>query len=653
MKKIILPILLSSACAFASTIDTDKRAVTVANVSTLSKANDVAKNLSKYDVYIYKTTQTAIPNFLVYAVNIPKVKVSSTLNNIKNSYKDAYASSKVRINTLASNNFEQNIFISSLKNDKIEVEQNIVEDVITSSNVSTEDKSIEKANITATMTIEKRIEKKEIYIDSNKQAILLGYVSNKKEANKLASKYSDSDTYVYHTVRSGVQSYAVCIVNIAKSDFDFIFNVISKTTPFAKEMSRTRLAYFSNNKTINSSLVVSEKEVVKPKEVVATIDIPKVNVKIENNIDKPALVANSGINSNKKAILVGYSKTRVEAMTLASSYDHSDIYIYDIIKKGQFVSAVYIVNINKEDLEAVTYIAKRNKHLTKKISKIKLKYFSKDDSSANIFIASASDINTNKTFMMAKSLMIEKALVASVNIKKVKKVLPKVSKDKDTKPATTVIAKVLDTQENETTTVSIFKDKFLSVTSLAINTIKVSLLDVYSYFNTEKQKIDKLETETKKHIRIVVNEKNDDKITPITLSKEVVKDDVNLLDFVNSEFEPLKIDTSKKAITIINTISLVEAKKVSDQLSKYDTYIYKTSSKKPLYVVYAINISKKKLSSSLSKIKKTFKDAYKSSDKRVKFLSSNNFLVANYNPSKKNLKTSKLVITASPNLYIN
>ena len=650
MKKIILPILLSSACAFASTIDTDKRAVTVANVSTLSKANDVAKNLSDYDIYIYKTTQTKTPNFLVYAVNIPKVKVSSTLNNIKNSYKDAYASSKVRINTLASNNFEQNIFISSLdsetplKIEKVAFKQDIVKDIVTSASVNTENKSIEKENVVATMTIEKRIDKKEINIDSNKQAILLGYVNSKQKANKLAAKYSGSDTYIYNTVRSGVQSYAVCVVNIAKNDFDFVFNVISKTTPFAKEMSKIRLAYFANNKTVDSSLVSSSSKVIKtkPKKVIAVVDVPEVKIKVKTNTVKSTLVSNSGINSNKKALLIGYSKTKVEAIKLANNYDHSDTYIYDTVKKGEFVSAVYIVNIQKDNLDAISYMVKRNKHLAKKISRIKLKYFSRDDSSANVFIASISDINANKTFIMAKSLMIEKTLVASINTRVIEKELPKIkvskiraSKNQDTK----IVIK------DDSTLVSDFKDKFVSVTNIAIDTIKISLLDIYSYFNTKEEVIvHHVESKTKEPIKVAVNKKSDDKI---------IKDDVDLLDFVNKKFEPLEIDTTKKAITIVNTISMAEAKKVSTKLSKYDTYIYKTSAKKPLYVVYVINISKKKLSSSLSKIKKTFEDAYKSSNKRVKHLSSTNFLTANYYPSNKNVKTSKLLKTASSNFYIN
>lgn len=86
------------------------------------------------------------------------------------------------------------------------------------------------------------------------------------------------------------------------------------------------------------------------------------------------------------------------------------------------------------------------------------------------------------------------------------------------------------------------------------------------------------------------------------------------------------IDIDKKAITIGLSSTLIQAQSIVNNLNKYDLYIYKTTStKKSYYVIYAVNIQKENQKTVLKSIQKKFKDAYISSDSRVKKLSTINF----------------------------
>ncbi len=116
MKNIILLTLLLLVSLDASnTIDTSQKAITVTNAINLQKAQTLAIKLSKYDIYIYKTTTTKTPYFIVYAVNIQKKYLIQTLKDIRLHFTSAYLSSNKRIKTLSSNNFNQNIFIQKIQ----------------------------------------------------------------------------------------------------------------------------------------------------------------------------------------------------------------------------------------------------------------------------------------------------------------------------------------------------------------------------------------------------------------------------------------------------------------------------------------------------------------------------------------------------------
>ena len=105
--------LLSSSILLGADIDTSKKAITVANVGSLSKAKKIANKLSNHDVYIYRSEESLVPYFMVYAVNIKYENRSKHLKKIREKFNSAYISSNKRINRLASHNFEENIFLKS------------------------------------------------------------------------------------------------------------------------------------------------------------------------------------------------------------------------------------------------------------------------------------------------------------------------------------------------------------------------------------------------------------------------------------------------------------------------------------------------------------------------------------------------------------
>lgn len=95
-----------------NTIDTTKKAITISLAATFNKAKNVAKKLKYQNIYIYQTQTTKTLYYVVYAVNIEKSELKSTLKEIRRVYKDAYISSNKRIKKLASNNFKENTLIN-------------------------------------------------------------------------------------------------------------------------------------------------------------------------------------------------------------------------------------------------------------------------------------------------------------------------------------------------------------------------------------------------------------------------------------------------------------------------------------------------------------------------------------------------------------
>lgn len=86
------------------------------------------------------------------------------------------------------------------------------------------------------------------------------------------------------------------------------------------------------------------------------------------------------------------------------------------------------------------------------------------------------------------------------------------------------------------------------------------------------------------------------------------------------------IDINKKAITISLSSTLPLSQIVANNFNEHDIYIYKTTTtKNSYYVIYAVNIKKERQKTVLKSIQKKYKDAYISSDTRIKKLASINF----------------------------
>jgi len=114
MKTLSLLILFVSIL-LSNSIDSTKRAITVTNKSSLNLAIDVSNTLKSFDTYIYKTTTSKEPLYVVYAVNIEPKDIDKQLSIIKQkfNFKYAYKTSNKKIKQLPINNFENNIFIPS------------------------------------------------------------------------------------------------------------------------------------------------------------------------------------------------------------------------------------------------------------------------------------------------------------------------------------------------------------------------------------------------------------------------------------------------------------------------------------------------------------------------------------------------------------
>ncbi len=168
MKNLFLLIFLLLINLEASkTIDTSKKAITITNAISLKKAQIAALKLSKYDIYIYKTISTKKSYFILYAVNIPKIDLQNTLRDIHINFNSAYLSSNKRIKILASNNFNKNIFIQSIKTKFKAVKSKIKKPIV-------------KKQIIKKKIIKKQVIKKKKVVDKESwQYILRGLKTNK------------------------------------------------------------------------------------------------------------------------------------------------------------------------------------------------------------------------------------------------------------------------------------------------------------------------------------------------------------------------------------------------------------------------------------------------------------------------------------------
>ncbi len=363
MKKIILIILLILAPLFGSYIDTNKNAITVADVKTLVEAQSITKKLSKYETYVSKIQSKKRTHFIIYAVNILNEDRHQNLTDIKKIFKDAYEVSTKVLNFI------------SLKNTK--------NDLFDQNNIKSQ---LEANNNTKTI--------KETWINPNKQAILLSYEKNIEKAKDLATNYKNNDLYIYNTIKNGDSCHAVYIVNIEDSDIKFLLNVISSNNHIASKVSNMRVKYFAKNISPESLFIQSNSKLNTKIVVNTPMDTIKGNIKKQK---LEILTQNeSWINPKKKAILLNYVKNPDEAKKLASKYSTNDIYIYNTIKKNDFCCAVYIVNIRNDKLYPLLKKVIKAMPMAEIISTSRIKYFARDISPTNLFIEASSNINNPK-----------------------------------------------------------------------------------------------------------------------------------------------------------------------------------------------------------------------------------------------------------------
>jgi hypothetical protein len=104
------------------------------------------------------------------------------------------------------------------------------------------------------------------------------------------------------------------------------------------------------------------------------------------------LVANN-IDITKEAVYLGYVDRFVDTKKIVTQYNKNDIYIYKTQRNGGFGYDIYLVNIEQEDLKYFLRKARQSNSTSKHLSKIKLKYFARDNSNENIFITNKKIIN--------------------------------------------------------------------------------------------------------------------------------------------------------------------------------------------------------------------------------------------------------------------
>ena len=222
IKLFILLLFLFSKLLFAN-IDTNKYAITIGLSNTLQQAKDITKSLDKYDTYIYKTTQTKKPYYVIYAVNIKKDKLNQALKDIKLHYKDAYQTAKTRVIKLKNNNFEKNIFISK-------------KPIINLFQINNKKQKINK-------------------IDISKKSILAQYVKNKKQLYDFIKTHRQYDLFIQNIKNKSIIYYDRCcviyIVNLTQDKYDSIKKDRSYY-PNLQDVSSMKLYYISLQKELST-----------------------------------------------------------------------------------------------------------------------------------------------------------------------------------------------------------------------------------------------------------------------------------------------------------------------------------------------------------------------------------------------------------------
>ena len=115
--RLLLITVLCVSYLFSNEIDITKNAITIGSFRALENVNIVSKDLQQLDldVYIYKTTATVKPWYVVYAINILESKKDKILKKVRQSYPTAYLTSKNRLEFFIKNDSEKDIVVNKIK----------------------------------------------------------------------------------------------------------------------------------------------------------------------------------------------------------------------------------------------------------------------------------------------------------------------------------------------------------------------------------------------------------------------------------------------------------------------------------------------------------------------------------------------------------
>ncbi|MEA3383752.1 MAG: outer membrane beta-barrel protein [Campylobacterota bacterium] len=218
-------------------ININKKGVVLATFKNLGNAKEVSDKFYKYDTFIKETTTTKVPYYVVFAVNIDKKNLKTTLKKIKKRSKSAYITSDSRINQLS----------------------------------KTPIKLSNKQDITNTTKLKI---KNEDNIDPTKKSLTIAFAKTKSEALSISDSLKNYDIYIRKSTSKVSDEYIVYIVNIKNSKFKNLSTKIKSKYPNLDETSKFRVNYFKKNHTKNS------------------IFLPKTTISQNINNNKKVLVVN-------------------------------------------------------------------------------------------------------------------------------------------------------------------------------------------------------------------------------------------------------------------------------------------------------------------------------------------------------------------------
>ena len=321
-------------------------------------------------------------------------------------------------------------------------------------------------------------------VDANKKGIALATYLSLNKAQQLANKFPDNDIYIKQTTTTKKPYFVVFVVNIQKKELTSTLNSIKKKLPTAYTTSDSRVKQLSNdtiNTTVsktkqkpskqlkaspkstiikkieikNTKVIVSNDKIiqeiikraeaeVKPQDL-KNPDLLKTKPTIQNKIiqeiikkaeaeikpqdsKKTIIKKIQNLNTNLPAITIRYTKNKSDALKIANGLKYFDMYIRasKLLSKHKFM--VYAVNIPQDQVEESLKQINKVYPNAFQTSKIRLNYFSKQESRENVFIKGFENkisnkqniqllaINSNKALIKAKKLFNKKQYQNAIDI---------------------------------------------------------------------------------------------------------------------------------------------------------------------------------------------------------------------------------------------